>query len=109
MSDLAIFGMVSGALRAHQSNRGKSPKAGEPHAWRDGANDCAPRQPELITDQRCGAGSASCRETAMHCLMCCSHTYLSAENVNAADNRAAFHVGFDSEVVKFFEKTLQNH
>ena len=28
---------------------------------------------------------------------------------SAGFDRAAFHVGFDSEVVKFFEKTLENH
>ena len=28
---------------------------------------------------------------------------------SAGFDRAAFHVGFDSEVVKFFEKTLKNH
>ena len=41
--------------------------------------------PGAFRRQRCGAGSASCRDTSMHCLMCCSHTYLRAENVSAAE------------------------
>src|SRR5437870_10955923 len=32
-----------------------------------------------------GAGSMSWRDTSMHWRMCCSQTYFSAENVNAAD------------------------
>ncbi len=31
-------------------------------------------------------GNCNCRETSMHCLMCCSQTNLSAEKVSAADN-----------------------